>query len=53
MVKIMEVEEQPDAGHNDDDDCYEIGLEEFAKKVNLKEDDDLTLVAAKGKVNPL
>lgn len=48
MVKI---EEQHDAGS--DDDCCEISLEEFAKKVSLKEDDDVILVASKGKVSPI
>lgn len=50
MVKIVEVEEH---GAGPDDDCYEIDLEEFAKKVNLKEDDDVVVVAAKGKVSPI
>lgn len=49
MVKIAEVEEQRDAGS--DDDCCEISLEEFAKKVSLKEDGDVILIAAKGKVS--
>ncbi|KAL6906346.1 hypothetical protein ACP4OV_003947 [Aristida adscensionis] len=49
MVKIVDIEGQPDADH--DDDCYEIDPAEFAKKVNLKEsDDDLVLVAAKGRI---
>ena len=51
MVKIVGVEEQHDAGP--DDDCCEISLEEFAKKVSLKEDDDVILIAAKGKVSPI
>ena len=51
MVKIVEVEEQHDAGP--DDDCCEISLEEFAKKVSLKEDDDVILIASKGKVSPI
>ncbi|XP_039785062.1 uncharacterized protein LOC120651585 isoform X2 [Panicum virgatum] len=48
MVKIVDVEEQPDG--SDDDDCVEIDPAEFAKKLNLKETDDVILVAAKGKV---
>ena len=50
MVKIVDVEEQPDG--SDDDDCVEIDPAEFAKKLNLKETDDVILVAAKGKVSP-
>jgi hypothetical protein len=51
MVKIVDVEEQPDVT-SDDDDCVEIDPAEFAKKLNLKETDDVILVAAKGKVSP-
>ena len=50
-MKIVGVEEQHDAGP--DDDCCEISLEEFAKKVSLKEDDDVILIASKGKVSPI
>ena len=50
MVKIVDVEEQPDV-RSDDDDCVEIDPAEFAKKLNLKET-DVILVAAKGKVSP-
>ncbi|KAK3153364.1 hypothetical protein QOZ80_2BG0171350 [Eleusine coracana subsp. coracana] len=46
MVKIVEVDEHPDA----DEECYEIDPAEFAKKVNLKEADDVILVAATGKI---
>ncbi|KAG2539191.1 hypothetical protein PVAP13_9NG454500 [Panicum virgatum] len=49
MVKIVDVEEQPDV-RSDDDDCVEIDPAEFAKKLNLKETDDVILVAAKGKI---
>ncbi|OEL26756.1 hypothetical protein BAE44_0012227 [Dichanthelium oligosanthes] len=49
MVKIVDVEEQPDVVR-DDDDCIEINPAEFAKKLNLKETDDVILVAAKGKI---
>ncbi|PUZ39988.1 hypothetical protein GQ55_9G387700 [Panicum hallii var. hallii] len=49
MVKIVDVEEQPDVT-SDDDDCVEIDPAEFAKKLNLKETDDVILVAAKGKI---
>ncbi|KAJ1296152.1 hypothetical protein BS78_01G277600 [Paspalum vaginatum] len=49
MVKILDVEEPRGAG-SDDDDCCEIGMEEFTKKLNLKEGDDVILVAAKGKI---
>ena len=51
MVKTVDVEEQPDV-RSDDDDCVEIDPAEFAKKLNLKETDDVILVAAKGKVSP-
>jgi len=47
MMKIVEVEEQ----HDPNDDCCEISLEEFAKKVSLMEDDDVILIASKGKVS--
>jgi len=49
MMKIVEVEEQHDAGP--DDDCCEISLEEFANIVSLMEDDDVILIASKGKVS--
>lgn len=52
MVKIVEIKEEQDDACPDDDDCYEIGIEEFAKKLNVKEDDDVILVAAKGEVSP-
>ncbi|XP_062201335.1 uncharacterized protein LOC133903878 isoform X1 [Phragmites australis] len=48
MVKIVEVDEQPDAER--DGECYEIDIEQFSKKVNLKETDDVIVVAAKGKM---
>ncbi|TVU31581.1 hypothetical protein EJB05_23271, partial [Eragrostis curvula] len=48
MVKIVEVDEQPDADR--DDECYEIDPAEFAKKMNLSEKEDVILVAAKGKI---
>ncbi|CAL4940753.1 unnamed protein product [Urochloa decumbens] len=49
MVKIVDIEEQLDVSR-DDDDCFEIDPAEFAKKLNLKETDDVILVAAKGKI---
>ncbi|CAL4923964.1 unnamed protein product [Urochloa decumbens] len=49
MVKIVDIEEQLDVSR-DDDDCVEIDPAEFAKKLNLKETDDVILVAAKGKI---
>lgn len=51
MVKIVDVGEEPDVSR-DEDDCVEIDPAEFAKKLNLKETDDVILVAAKGKVSP-
>lgn len=51
MVKIVEIKEEQDDACPDDDDCYEIGIEEFAKKLNVKEDDDVVLVAANGEVS--
>uniref|UniRef100_A0ACD5U3V3 Uncharacterized protein n=1 Tax=Avena sativa TaxID=4498 RepID=A0ACD5U3V3_AVESA len=50
MVKIHEIGSPLDA-EEDDDECCEIGLAEFAKKVKLKEaDDDVVVVAAKGQI---
>ncbi|CAN6311796.1 unnamed protein product [Urochloa humidicola] len=49
MVKIVDVEEQLDVSR-DDDECVEIDPAEFAKKLNLKETDDVIIVAAKGKI---
>ncbi|CAN6288700.1 unnamed protein product [Urochloa humidicola] len=49
MVKIVDIEEHLDVSR-DDDDCVEIDPAEFAKKLNLKETDDVILVAAKGKI---
>ncbi|TKV94778.1 hypothetical protein SEVIR_9G318200v4 [Setaria viridis] len=49
MVKIVDVGEEPDVSR-DEDDCVEIDPAEFAKKLNLKETDDVILVAAKGKI---
>uniref|UniRef100_A0ACD5TM51 Uncharacterized protein n=1 Tax=Avena sativa TaxID=4498 RepID=A0ACD5TM51_AVESA len=50
MVKILEIGSPLDA-EEEDDDCCEIGLAEFAKKVNLKAaDDDVVVVAAKGPI---
>jgi hypothetical protein len=49
MVKLLEIGGQLDV--EEDDDCCEIDLAEFAKKVNLKAaDDDVVVVAAKGPV---
>ncbi|CAM0956091.1 unnamed protein product [Alopecurus aequalis] len=49
MVKILEIGGEHDA--EEDDDCCEIDLAEFAKKVNLKAaDDEVVVVAAKGPV---
>jgi hypothetical protein len=48
MVKIGEVDEHSDG--EGDEECIEIDPAEFAKKVNLKETDDVVLVAATGKV---
>jgi formylmethanofuran dehydrogenase subunit D len=50
MVKIVDVEEEHDVSR-DEDDCVEIDPAEFAKKLNLKETDDVILVSAKGKVS--
>ncbi|KAF8689192.1 hypothetical protein HU200_041977 [Digitaria exilis] len=49
MVKIADIEEKRDVS-SDDDECIEIGPAEFVKKLNLKETDDVVLIAAKGKI---
>ncbi|KQJ97909.1 uncharacterized protein LOC104584192 [Brachypodium distachyon] len=50
MVKILEIGGQP-TDAEEDDDCCEINPAEFAKKVNLKSDDDeVVIVAAKGQI---